>query len=162
MSVYLFILQRKKKSLSYQVLSSTDLLTVNEEIKGKIKILYEEIPIQNVSLIILRIINDGNLPITSSDFERPISFSFGSESSILSAEIIDKSPSTLKPDLKPDTSQIGLIPVLLNNKDSITVKLLVSGFAGRIEPDARIVGVGEIKRIVDKSSNWEYLIRRGR
>ena len=34
----IFLLERKRKSLGYEILANTSLLTLDEEIKGKIKI----------------------------------------------------------------------------------------------------------------------------
>jgi hypothetical protein len=79
-AVLIYFLQRRKKSLPYQVLAATPLLTVNEELKGKIQVTFEGTPVQNVHLVLLKILNNGNVPIASSDFELPLSFSFGEKS----------------------------------------------------------------------------------
>ena len=69
-SIYVFFLQKRRKSVCYQVLTDANLLTIDEEIKGNIKILFDGTPIQNASLVILRITNDGNIPIASTDFRK--------------------------------------------------------------------------------------------
>ena len=74
-SIYFFFLQRKKKALSYRILTDTELLTVDEQIKGEIKIIYGKLPIQNVHLLVMKVENNGNMPILSSDFEEPLLFS---------------------------------------------------------------------------------------
>jgi hypothetical protein len=55
LSVILFLAQRKRKSLAYEVVSRTALLSVAEEIEGKLKILYQGKPIRKVHLVILKL-----------------------------------------------------------------------------------------------------------
>ena len=153
-SIYLFLLQRRKKSLSYEILTDTDLLTIDETIKGNIKIVFDGNPIQNMTLIVLEVVNNGNVPITSSDFERSLTFSFGT-STVVSSEIIRKQPTSLSPELHIGQGQIELKPMLLNSKDSVTIKVLVSEYVGVIDADARIVGVRKVKKI--ESRKWRKL-----
>jgi hypothetical protein len=151
-SVYIFFLQRTKKSLSYQIMSETELLTVNEEIKGKIQILYEGIPVQKVHLLVLKILNDGNIPVTPDDFKETLSFFFGKKAQILSAEVTETSPKTLKPVLNIiDKNKIVLEPTLINGQDSITTKLLLAQYRGKVTPNARIVGVREVRELKDRT-----------
>jgi hypothetical protein len=157
-SVYLFLLQRNRKSLAYKIETETALLTVTDELRGKLQIIYEGVPVQNVHLIILKIISDGNLPIASNDFEKPLNFSFGDEAVVLGAEIIKTNPITLKPKLNIMEGKISLEPTLLNSKDTLTIKVIISQFGGVITPDARIVGVSNIKKVVgDKVSTREVM-----
>jgi hypothetical protein len=157
-SIYAFVVQRRKKSVSYQVLTATDLLTVKDEISGKLKIFFDEVPIQSASLIIVKIINDGNLPIASTDFERPLSFSCGEGADILSVEVTESSPNTLRPELIVESNKVHLAPMLLNSRDTITFKLLATQFQGEVEPDARIIGISTIKRISGRSRRDNTLI----
>lgn len=53
-TVYPFLVQKNKKSLSYKIENKTALLTVNDEIKGKLQIVYDGIPIKDVHLILYR------------------------------------------------------------------------------------------------------------
>lgn len=98
-AVFFYYRQRKRKRLSYQILANTPVLTVDEQIRGKLKVSYEDIPVQNLKLLLLKFINTGNLPIATGDFERPLSISFDSEAKILSSEVIASSPSDLSPSI---------------------------------------------------------------
>ena len=124
---------------------------MNEEIKGKVRIAFEGKFVSDVYLVVLQISNDGNVSIMASDFERPLSIAFGETSKILSAEVTNVTPKTLKPFLDIDTNRIILQPLLLNSKDSITIKLLLTQYKGRIETDARIVGVREVRKAGETS-----------
>jgi hypothetical protein len=67
-AVWIYSLQKSKKSLSYNILASNELLTASEEIRGRIKILFDKKPVENVHLLVMQITNDGNLPILPADF----------------------------------------------------------------------------------------------
>jgi hypothetical protein len=147
--ILLFILQRRKKSISYEILADTALIAVGDEIiRGKLRILFEEKPVQKVSLVLFRISNAGNLPIVPSDFEKPLSFHFGKESRILSTEVTAVKPKALKPQLRVQQSQIVIEPLLLNGGDSITIKAIVDQHTGWLDADARITGVSKIEESI--------------
>ena len=144
-TVVIFINQRKRKSLSYEVISSSSLLSVKEEIEGKLRILYEDSPVKKVHLIVLRIFNSGNTPIETDDYERPISMSFGEGARIISHEVTEALPESLRIDYVVEDERIVFSPCLLNNKDSYNLKLLVSDYQGHIDTDARVSGVNDMK-----------------
>jgi len=151
-TLYLFILQRNKKALSYQVLTRTELLSVNKEIEGKIKIMFENMRVRYLHLVVIKVINDGNVPISVSDFFEPLIFSFGENARVLDAEVIEVFPKTLKPIISiEDKNRIKIEPSLFNSKDNFKIKLLIAQFGGYIEYQGRISGIGEIKEIVPKT-----------
>jgi len=144
-SISLYLKQRRRKMLSYEIVSRTPLLSIEEEIKGVLKILYEGEPVQQVHLIVTTIMNSGNTPILVNEYERPISLGFGEEAQILTAEIAKTQPDSLRASTSIEDDKVTLQPTLLNGGDSITLKMLVSKFDGEITVDGRIVGVKEIQ-----------------
>lgn len=154
-TVYFFILQKKKKTLSYCILTNTRLLTVDEAIKGELKIIYDGVVIQDVVLLVVKIFNSGNVPIISPDFEESLSFDFGQKTRILSVEIVDATPSILSPVLTINNqSELIIHPMLLNEKDGFSIKLLLTEYENCVTPKARIIGVkniNEIKKTKNKS-----------
>jgi len=152
-------LQRKHKRLTYTVVTETALLSVDDEIKGKIKIKYGRKNIQNIHLVLLRVENKGNVDIAWSDYEKPIIFSF-EDSEILSIEAVDVSPKNLKPAITNGPSQFTIEPILLNKKDYIVIKLLFSNYGGKIAVDTRILGVKEIERAFEGrvQSRWVRIL----
>jgi hypothetical protein len=148
-SILIYLLQRNRKSLSYEVLSDTPLLTLKEELEGRLQILYEGTPIKNAQLIVIRILNSGNMPIPANDYERPLQFVFGNSAKILSAEVTDKVPDNLLANVTVTDHGFELKPTLLNSKDSITVKVLVSDYQKILKADARIIGVKSVQPMND-------------
>ncbi len=144
-SIYMFLRQRAVKSLGYEILTQTELLSIKKEIKSKVQVTYAGKPVENVHLVTIRISNDGNVPISASNYERPLSFSFNDKATILSADITEVSPKSLKPLIGIESSKVILEPMLLNSGDTIQVSLLLAEHDGKIESDARIEGVSEVK-----------------
>lgn len=145
-AVVLYWKQRTRKKLSYQVISCTPLLSVEEEIEGKLKIFYEGKPVQQVHLITVKVMNSGNIPVLSTDYKRPISFSFGEDAEILTTEIAKTDPDNLQASVNIQEKKVVLTPILLNQGDSVTLKMLVTKLKNQVpEVDGRVVGVKEIR-----------------
>ena len=141
--IYIFFAQRIRKSLAY-IITETNLLQVSREIKGGVKILFEDIPLESVHFIEVQVINNGNGPIRNTDFEDPLIFDFGANSIILSPEIIETEPKSLKPEIERSLGQITLKPLLLNSRDMISIKLLIAGYQGKVMTKGRIAGVSNM------------------
>ena len=109
--------------------------------------LYNGKQVQDLQLIIAKIINNGNVPIKSIDYERPINFNFGENAWILTAEVTETSPDSLKASANVEGKKVILPPTLMNNRDWITLKILVNQYDGPISVDGRIVGVKELKEL---------------
>lgn len=142
-SIVLYWTQRRRKALSYDITSLTPLLEVEDEVKGKVQILFEGKLVQDVHLAMVKIINSGNMPIVPADYVRPVSLNFGEEAQILATDVIETNPDNLHVSWSVESTKVELVPLLLNGGDSITFKVLVSQ-SGEISVDGRIVGVKEI------------------
>ena len=160
-SIFLYQKQRRRKALSYEIISRTPLLSMEEEVKGKLQILFDKKPVQQVHLIVVRIVNSGNLPILSPDYERPIGFSFGEKGKILTTEVVETYPSSLRASVRIEGEKVVLDSALLNQGDSIKLKILVSQFDGQIAVDGRIVGVKDIQESSEKSAQFLITIATG-
>jgi hypothetical protein len=145
-SIIAFFKQRTPKGIAYEIVSSNPILNINEEVKGKIQVLFNGKPVENIHLVILRIMNYGNLPIPSKDFEIPLQMSFGSVAEILQAEILQTTPISLKNtvNLSIQQEKIVINPLLLNSQDTIDIKVTLSNFTHEINAQTRIEGIKEI------------------
>lgn len=144
---------RQKKAISWQIISNTPLLRIDEEIRRNLEVLFNGEPVKDIQLIIAKIINTGNVPIKSIDYEGPINLNFGKDSQILTAEIIETSPHNLIASANIEGNAVIIPPTLMNGKDWITLKILVSQFDETITVDSRIFGVNEVKEYTDLSKN---------
>jgi len=141
-----FWLQRQRKTLSYEVISKNQLLTVREELEGRLQVLYDGHPARDICLLIVKFVNSGNVPVSTTDYERPLSLSTGITSKILSAVITDVDPENLAASIDILESRVTLKPILLNSKDSVTLKLIVSDF-DCIVVDGRVLGVKSVDKV---------------
>ncbi len=143
-TIIIFYSQRQYKELSYETISSSPLLTKSKEIEGNVQILFDDKPVNNVYLLILKLINSGNTPISSKDYETPLTFNFGENTNILSADVTKTEPDGLKINFTKIKNKFIVEPILLNTKDTITFKFLLSDFSGYIKPETRIYGIKNI------------------
>ncbi len=140
LAIIFFLLNRKSKKLSYQVIARSRLLTVKEELAGKVKITYLGEPVTNVGLFQIRIVNSGTEVIKAADFIRPITFVALEGTGIMDADVVKTKPDNLEAQLEKEWTSVQISPMLLNSKDWIEIKLLIVNFDGRFAIDSRIEG----------------------
>jgi hypothetical protein len=143
--------QRAKKRLAYEVIHNGRILTIKEESVGDLQLVFRQQPVCNARLIEVRVTNQGNQPITPGDFVRPLSLSLNQDAVVLSAATVQKEPNDLSIDATYTANVIEIAPLLLNPKDSFTIKLLASEYQSGPSITARISGVSKITEIVDRA-----------
>jgi hypothetical protein len=152
--VVAFLIHRQQtlKALSYGVLSRPLLTTATKAVKGRVQILLDEQQIESPLLILLKIVNSGNLNIESKDLDQPLVATLNGE--ILSSSISYTSPKGLREYVKwnvVDGKQLKFDNMLLNKGDCFEVQVLIDNPSMVSKPSAtlegRIVGVKEIKEV---------------
>jgi hypothetical protein len=139
--------QRRKKSLSGDLLSETALLRRQEELEGRLQIFFDSKPIKDAYLLVVKFVNDGNTPITQTDFEGPLYIRLGKEAHVLIADVSAKKRESLKPQILTEIGSISIKPLLLNPRDSFNLKAIVSQYEPKsFRIDGRIAGIEEIRR----------------
>ena len=151
----ILLIQRwaQRKKLSYKILSRTPLLNIQGKNKWDIQILFDKKPVDDVDLIEFEIFNSGHQEIKPNDYEYPISFDFGENTLILSAEKSEVNPVSLQPSIRIEGTKVVLDPILLNPEDSIVIKMLVSRYENKQTPNVRIAGIKDIKDEWESSRN---------
>jgi hypothetical protein len=155
-----FRLQRQRSALSWKIISNTPLVRINSEVKGNLQVLFNGNPVKDIQLLIIKIINTGNVSIKSGDYERPLNLNFDENAQILAAEVIETNPNNIEVSANIEERDVFISPTLLNKGDSFTIKILVNQFNNKILIDSRIVGVKEIQKIVEKdiTTDLKFLI----
>lgn len=145
--IVIYLISRNKKELSYEVSSST-LLAENQEFRDKLKIYIDEKEItSDIYLVLLKIVNSGNIPIREEDFSEDINVHL--EGELLQAELKEKLPNNLTVKLDKEMSYFSLLivkPLLLNKGDEFTLKILSTKSEKGITINSRIVGVKQIEK----------------
>lgn len=128
------------ESISYEVISNTSLGLRNvSPIFGDLPSINQQI--SDLHLITIRLWNSGTVPILHKDFTSPISFDFGERARILDAEALLEAPYRGKVSLNLETKMLKVNPPLLNGKDSILLKALVSHGGDEVKVYGHIYGI---------------------
>src|SRR6266487_3666841 len=134
-----YMMQRNRKEIAYDIIANTLVLSIDKEVKDKMQVLYESKPIADARLVVLKIWNSGKAPISSNDYERPLTFDFGEHAEVLDATVIETLPTNIIEEavFEKSLNKVILKPLLLNRNDSIKLKVLLTKFGGHIQASER-------------------------
>lgn len=133
---YFYRKQKLQKILSKKIISITSLISKNGS-TNELDIFYHGEKLNNPNVILIKFINNGNIPIQSSDFVKPIIISFNDINKIISSEITDLT--TTQTD-----SEVIIKPLLINIGEYFIVKIIVDGVLYQTNFNTRIVGIKSI------------------
>src|SRR2546425_7217887 len=94
--VLIYRKKQNQRGITYQVISNTSILNFKEDIKGRVQVLFDNNPVGDVRLIILKIWNSGNIPILPNEHIDPIKFDFGNNVEILDTDVLETVPGDIK------------------------------------------------------------------
>ncbi|HEY0737704.1 MAG TPA: hypothetical protein VGD69_22490 [Herpetosiphonaceae bacterium] len=143
-SIWLAWTALNTKALNVEVISQTPLLTVQDEAAGRLQIAFDGKPVEDVTLSVIKVTNSGNAPILDTDFQRPLTLSFGETAEVLSAEVVEMIPPNIGASVKVVSNTAELNPILLNSGNTVTMKILLTRYNNNVTADARIVGVSQL------------------
>lgn len=149
--IIIYFFQKTKKNLSYEILSNNSVLSNKDKIEGKLKILYDEKILDDVSICEIKFLNNGNQSISSNDFEKTLDLKFSKDVDILSVDIINVEPENLNVDYNKQKNILQINPLLLNVKDYFVVKVLLSNLTKSkdIQIEGRIKDIKKINEVKD-------------
>ena len=145
----IFFLEKEVKSLQAVILANTSLVEIEPTVANDIEILYKEQPISNLTLIQVKLENDGNQSIRKEDYTEPIEFIFSQNAQIVDAAVIETDPPYIDVDISTKQNVVTLSPLLLNEKDRIIIRFFIINVSSldSTQPfiiKARIVGVQNV------------------
>jgi len=156
--VILWFKGRRRKDLSFLTSCTTVLPKVEDTVRKKLKILYEEKEVKQIYLNTVTLLCSGNEPIRSDDYEGSIELGFGNTVEILSAEIVKPSKRCLEPSFNVEDGSVYLVPILMNHGDRIDMKILTESRPQKMAIRARIAGIDEVKDI-DRHQKTSYRLQ---
>lgn len=142
-SLVYYLGSRKKKHLSYR-LQVSQLLSVEDDVRSKLKITFAGKAVHDLQLVTIRFFNSGNQPILSNDFEAPIEIGFAHDTRIFKAEVARTVPESLNPSLSIKDNSVIIQPLLMNSKDWINISILLTQFDEHVRIRSRIAGINQI------------------
>jgi hypothetical protein len=141
--------QKQKKSLSYIVLANTPLLSVDQKIRGRVQILLDGKPVDNVHYLLVKFVNTGSDEIVPTDIVKPVSMELGNDAQIISAEVDEAEPSDLDVKVLFDKNKITVDMSLLNIGDFFVLKVLANKNPAPLSFSARIKGVKQLTPYIE-------------
>ncbi len=137
-----------RKEVTYEILATGPLLFVNQAVRSRVEILFDNERIDDMTLLIIKLTNSGRTTIYRDDYESPIKLLLSPEVKIYEANIMNKNPTNLdlsvevteNPNLilvaeesrnpldLAQSPQVSIAPTLLNSGDSFTIGLFLSGY----------------------------------
>jgi len=164
-TIMIYRKQLSRKGITYQVISDIPVLSLKDEVKGRLQILFDNKPVRDVRLIILKVWNSGTVPILPAEYIDLVKINFGGNADILDVELLETVPSDIKEkvksSLKIDVESVALEPLLLNGKDSLTFRILLAQtpLTKVVKVNGRIVGINQILNLNKAASPGRYLGR---
>lgn len=148
-AVWFFFLQRDVKSVQVVVLAETSLLEIPSLVAGDVQVLYQGKPIPNLTLVQVKVENNGTAEVRSADYETPITLAFPEGTEVLSAQVLETRPVDLGLGVEMQGSKAVLSPVLLNGGDRAIIRFVLAGVPAEWSADllgvsGRIAGVKEL------------------
>ena len=148
-SVYLAFSFRKKKSLAYEIITSSSLISVKKEIESEVNITFRGKKVEDVHLLQVKIINNGNDHVKEEDFKKPITFVFNPEVEIMDMSVKESSSESIQITLKlKDQNAVEILPNLLNKKDWFIVNFLLNKYV-KFDLSLHVVDMEDIRVIRD-------------
>lgn len=142
---WIYLKQKNVKELAYEKVSLNNIVEIDSKFRNSIEVKFNGEKVENLWLLIIKIVNSGNSPIEKKDFDAPLSIELGSDNQILDVEIINKYPNNLQLQSNHTSQKIELNPILLNAGDNYSVRAMVSGVEPKYSLNARISGVKDLK-----------------
>ena len=170
--IALYMFQVKHKRLSYEVVSITTLVPGGKVQDFEIKMFGRTL--KNAEFHTLRIINDGDIPITRAEYDDNIEIKFSDDAEFLNVEVTKTVPEILEIQTAYDKDLVNVKPVLLNPGDSFNLQVTVTRHPPTISEGnkeyvkfgdakftARIAGLeefGKISHITKRSTIKNYVL----
>jgi len=146
---------RKRPALGKEIEQSISVLRPEAETTPELILTYAGEAVWDAHMIVMKIKNTGNTPISVDDFEKSIIISTGGVD-VLDAEVIDKTPDDLNPEVRTGNDDIEIIPLLLNPNDQFRLKILLRQPPNKLMVRSRIKTIKEITEIKDRSLKWIF------
>lgn len=134
---------RNRKEIAYEVISDVGVWKAKEEAKSRLQVFLDEQQIPDLQVVIIKIKNTGRVPILKANQAPLIKVSFEETARILDAEVTQARPrsAAVSLSLSSNERELSLAPLLLNRKDWVDLKVLLTGFREKIAID------GELDRV---------------
>lgn len=144
-SLWIVFAQRSKKRLLVETVAHVPLVAFDSKGIPGLRIMFNDSPVENASVLLVRMQNIGNVPVLASDFEQPISLEFEEGARVLNADIGQTKPKHLPIKVAFADRSVLVERHLLNPGDAFTCRALIQNSKGKYTAKARVAGVLELE-----------------
>ena len=116
--------------------------------------LYDDVDVRSLYRVETKISNSGNRPIHPNEFIEPIRLTFEQPSKVLTAAVTSQSPAEIGANINHTHQEITVHALLLNPKDSFSIRALIGDLEVEPAVSGRIVGVKEIMKMPARAVVW--------
>ncbi len=137
----LWWLNKQRKHVSIFTIRAEPLIAMKGSARDKLQVLFADQSVEEAYLLHLSLCNDGNVPVTLSDYHSPFLLELNPDARILEVDVIETWPADLDRRLPGASStspksliqsvaksSVELTPVLLNPRDEIVMQVLVDNY----------------------------------
>ncbi|AFV23302.1 hypothetical protein Mpsy_1093 [Methanolobus psychrophilus R15] len=128
--VFIYKLNIKRKRLQCVIYPNLSLIDIKPQIRDYIEIHYKGEIVNNLSMLEVKIVNNGDIPITQQDISIPLTFEFSDNANLISDEVIEKNPKEIEVIVLHNSSREGTLKYsfdLLNQKDYFKIRFTCIG-----------------------------------
>lgn len=143
---WLVISFNNKKSVSYDIQSVSPLVSEEQTGTHGLQVLFQGREVTKPYVSVIKIINDGGVPIETKDFDGPIDVDSGEGTNVLAASVISKQPDSIKAKIDSRDKTVLFMPTLLNPEDTITIKIITGDAKPVHKISGRISGIKNLNK----------------
>ena len=150
LSLIIDLIMRNRRSLGFKVKIHSE-RRPRRNVKSGLNTNDEERPINDTMQVEVSIVNTGNEPIQTHEFDRNLEIVFNSNARILDCQPACADIKFIMVESEDDPNRTAISPTLLNPGDVIHVMLLVEKYRDVVAIDGRIAGIKRIKYLGDRA-----------
>jgi len=147
------------KKVNYQVISKRKIggeVLQRAEWPG-IKVVYDDGEVVDGTFISLLVVNSGEAPVTSGDFDRPLQVITEPPGAITSFRVADSFPQSLPVEVENKQGIISVSPLLLNVNDYFVLELFGLNDFDVVGISSRIAGIAEVAERKAEAASGLYI-----
>ena len=156
-TVIIFYYDNTPTSLGYNVESVINVGDQGKDSFEKLNFSYDNLVIEEGSIVTISFENKGRKPIRSKDFESPIKIVL-KNASLIASRLKESYPKSLEPIITHDEESIFISPMLLNNNDKFTIQFLTNKKFQSFDVVSRIAGISSILEFQSSEKPYRYLL----
>jgi hypothetical protein len=112
-----YFITRQSRGLSFEIVVNSKVFKSAAGVSERVQLLVDGKPLEDASLLVVKIVNSGNQPINERDYSDPIKIqveNYLTDPTLLSAQVIATSPDNPLATIRIEGNRAVLSPVLLN------------------------------------------------